>query len=147
MQRDFSGSFARLLCYLPAGQSSMCTSTPPVDRRKRRTRAKFLAKKNIILLGQDKSLAFETKLRAENSVERKIEEIRQARRFSVALSGLFVLGNDSIPRVALRLPWAIICSPFRADVESLTNSLPVLRPDLHRDYGGWMRATKYKSQG
>ena len=43
----FSGYFARLLRYLPAGQSSMCKSTPPVDQRKRRTRAKFRAKKGI----------------------------------------------------------------------------------------------------
>ena len=28
--------------------------------------------------------------------------------------------------------------------ESLTTSRPVLRPDLHRDYGGWILATKYK---
>ncbi len=41
----FSGSFARLLCYLPTGQSSMCKSTPPVDRRaKPCTPAKFRAK-------------------------------------------------------------------------------------------------------
>ena len=43
----FSGSFARLLRYLPAGQSSMYYSTPPVDRRaKPCTRAKFRAKKS-----------------------------------------------------------------------------------------------------
>jgi len=45
----FSGSFARLHRYLPAGQSSMCNSTPPVDRRaKPCTRAKFRAKKKMI---------------------------------------------------------------------------------------------------
>jgi hypothetical protein len=43
----FGGSFGRLLRYLPAGQSSMCTSTPPVNRRKRRTRPKLRAKIDI----------------------------------------------------------------------------------------------------
>ena len=43
----FSGYFARLLRYLPAGQSSMCNSTTPVDRRKRRTYAKFRAKRRL----------------------------------------------------------------------------------------------------
>ena len=37
--------------------------------------------------------------------------------FLSPFQGFFVLGNDSIPRVALGLPWATIYSPFRADVE------------------------------
>ena len=45
VKQIFSGYFARLLCYLPAGQSSMCNSTPPVDRRSKPcTRTKFRAK-------------------------------------------------------------------------------------------------------
>jgi hypothetical protein len=45
----FSGYFARLHRYLPAGQSSMCNSTPPVDRRaKPCTHAKFRAKREKI---------------------------------------------------------------------------------------------------
>ena len=43
----FNGGFVQLLRYLPAGQSSMCNSTTPVDRRvKPCTHAKFRAKKD-----------------------------------------------------------------------------------------------------
>jgi len=63
----FSGYFARLRCYLPAGQSSMCKSTPPVGRRaKPCTPAKFLAKKNEDKKGKKAaSLAMRVKFRAK----------------------------------------------------------------------------------